>query len=76
MSTQPYTTDQLATLWQREEISPEQMLGQLLVHINQLYTQLADLRTQIRTPAPLGQPAVSGGISSHNRTAVTSNSLL
>lgn len=56
MSSQPYTTQQLATMWQLEQLTTEQMIGQLLTHINQLYVQLAELRTQKQAAQPPIQP--------------------
>jgi hypothetical protein len=50
--------------WQREEVSPEQMLGQLVQHISVLYERLrlvertlnAERRAREHLPDPLSPP--------------------
>ena len=36
----PYTWEELTRLWEREEITEEQMIGQLLVWMHDLYEML------------------------------------
>lgn len=52
MTTKPYSITELATKWEREQITIEQMLGQLLAHIALLQQTVADLTKQPQPSQP------------------------
>lgn len=47
-----YPLDTLLKLWGREEVTPEQAIGQLLQHISALQARLEQVEKQIRNLLP------------------------
>ena len=48
MELSTYPVPELLLKWQREELTPEQMIGHLLQHLLTLLQRLAELATQLR----------------------------
>lgn len=50
-----YPLDELVSRWRREELTPEQMIGQLLLLLRAYEDRLKALERRLPTPAPAGK---------------------
>ncbi|MCA9957805.1 MAG: hypothetical protein KC413_05450 [Anaerolineales bacterium] len=44
-----YDLKQLVTMWQREKLTPEQAIGQVLLHLEVLAARLGELEKRVET---------------------------
>ena len=57
MKTSRYTLKELISMWARERISPEQAIGQILLHLEHLSQRLERVERQVNR----GRGSVGGG---------------